>query len=490
MMRVMVCGSRSKEAFRLRTLRRTFATSKPPISSGLSVPSAVDRPTVRELLAASTALPSLPPRKCIASLAEVTSTAITEKKEEDLLESPDFVTLLQRVESRLFGFSANEAYLLVSCLARLNSSNASTARLPGGVAVSRIVQISLEQLSGDWQELSDMELAHAAQLLTNFARDSIEVDFTGFQQVLRARADRKQLSSRALCLASAAMAQAPQHCLEALAISLAAAARSDDRLSPTQLSSLALCLVRLGQSQAGLVVDALQRLAAVAEELSSEALCCVVETAAVLREREVLELLLRRCTEVAHSFPAGAAIRILKNDALASVSAVAVAVAFAVAVAAKSVESESTVSTKSSASTTVSLESLSRAQSVDGSLRRVRNKMQAEEDLHTLLAEHGFAGGVNCSRESGGRRLFFCRSEVIHPIHFAAKHGDAQLVRRLLTAMADPHQKTSAGRTALDIAKKSNKTNLPREIEALLGGDLEIVSVRQFRRMAKEAWMQ
>ena len=157
---------------------------------------------------------------------------------------------------------------------------------------------------------------------------------------------------------------------------------------------------------------------------------------------------------------------------------------------AKSVESESTVSTKSSASTTVSLESLSRAQSVDGSLRRVRNKMQAEEDLHTLLAEHGFAGGVNCSRESGGRRLFFCRSEVIYPIHFAAKHGDAQLVRRLLTAMADPRQKTSAGRTALDIAKKSNKTNLPREIEALLGGDLEIVSVRQFRRMAKEAWMQ
>ncbi|CAE7198248.1 unnamed protein product [Symbiodinium microadriaticum] len=153
-------------------------------------------------------------------------------------------------------------------------------------------------------------------------------------------------------------------------------------------------------------------------------------------------------------------------------------------------ESESTISAKSSASSTVPLESLSRAQSVDGSLRRVRKKMQAEEDLHTLLAEHGFAGGVNCSRESGGRRLFFCRSEVIYPIHFAAKHGDAQLVRRLLTAMADPHQKTSAGRTALDIAKKSNKTNSPREIEALLGGDLEIVSVRQFRRMAKEAWMQ
>ena len=157
---------------------------------------------------------------------------------------------------------------------------------------------------------------------------------------------------------------------------------------------------------------------------------------------------------------------------------------------AKSVESASTVSTKSSASTTVSLESLNHTQSVDSSLRRVRNKMQAEEDLQNLLADCGFAGGVNCPRESGGRRLFFCRSEVIYPIHFAAKHGDAQLVRRLLTAMADPHQKTSAGRTALDIAKKSNKTNSPTEIEALLGGDLEIVSVRRFRRMAKEAGMQ
>ncbi|CAE7395724.1 unnamed protein product [Symbiodinium sp. CCMP2592] len=305
---VLICGSRRGEA--LRTLRRTFATA-----SKLSVPSAVDRPTVRELLAASTALPSLPPGKCIASLAEVTSTAITEKKEEDLLESPDFVALLQRVESRLFGFSANEAYLLVSCLARLSAGNASVARLPGVAAVSRIVQISLEQLSGEWQELSDMELAHAAQLLSNFARDGIEVDFTGLRQVLRARADGKRLSSRALCLATAAMAQAPQHCLEELAISLAAVARSEDRLSPTQLSSLALCLVRLGQSQAGLVVDALPRLAAVGEELSTEALCAVVETAAVLREREVLELLLRRCTEVAHGFPAGAAIRILKSYA-------------------------------------------------------------------------------------------------------------------------------------------------------------------------------
>ena len=153
-------------------------------------------------------------------------------------------------------------------------------------------------------------------------------------------------------------------------------------------------------------------------------------------------------------------------------------------------ESESTISTKSSASTAISPESLSRTQSIDGSLKRVRNKMQAEEDLHTLLAEHGFAGGVNCPRESGSRRLFCCKPEVIYPIHFAAKHGDAKLVRRLLTARADPHQTTSAGRTALDIAKKSNKTNSPTEIEALLGGDLEIVSVRRFRRMPKEAWMQ
>mmetsp|Transcript_42136 Transcript_42136/g.86652 ORF Transcript_42136/g.86652 Transcript_42136/m.86652 type:complete len:178 (-) Transcript_42136:208-741(-) len=157
---------------------------------------------------------------------------------------------------------------------------------------------------------------------------------------------------------------------------------------------------------------------------------------------------------------------------------------------AKSVDSESTVSTKSSASTVASLDSLKRCPSVDSSSKRLRKKMQAQEELLDLLTELGFGGGVNSPREDGGRVFFLFKAEVIYPIHFAAKHGDAKLVRRLLTAMADPHQKTSAGRTALDIAKKSNKTNSPTEIEALLGGDLEIVSVRRFRRMPKEAWMQ
>mmetsp|Transcript_74993 Transcript_74993/g.104188 ORF Transcript_74993/g.104188 Transcript_74993/m.104188 type:complete len:182 (-) Transcript_74993:51-596(-) len=161
---------------------------------------------------------------------------------------------------------------------------------------------------------------------------------------------------------------------------------------------------------------------------------------------------------------------------------------------AKSVDSESTVSTKSSASTVASLDSLKRCPSVDSSSKRLRKKMQAQEEPLDLLTELGFGGGVNSPREDGGRVFFLFKAEVIYPIHFAAKQGDARLLRQLLAAGADPQQKTSAGRTALQIAKKCNRKGSHTEVEELLGGDLQIVSFRGFRRLAKgvgkEAWMQ
>ncbi|OLQ10098.1 hypothetical protein AK812_SmicGene6246 [Symbiodinium microadriaticum] len=157
---------------------------------------------------------------------------------------------------------------------------------------------------------------------------------------------------------------------------------------------------------------------------------------------------------------------------------------------AKSVDSECTVSTKSSASTVASLDSLQ----LGGSKAVARRKkMQAQEELLDLLSELGFGGGVNSPHEDVGRVFFVFKAEVIYPIHFAAKQGDVRLVRQLLAAGADPLQKTSRGRTALQIAKKCNRKGSHTEVEELLGGDLQIVSFRGFRRLAKgvgkEAWM-
>ena len=45
----------------------------------------------------------------------------------------------------------------------------------------------------------------------------------------------------------------------------------------------------------------------------------------------------------------------------------------------------------------------------------------------------------------------------MRPIHVAAKLGHMRIVKSLLLARADPKQKTSRGRTAVQIARKADK---------------------------------
>ncbi|CAJ1332125.1 unnamed protein product, partial [Effrenium voratum] len=59
--------------------------------------------------------------------------------------------------------------------------------------------------------------------------------------------------------------------------------------------------------------------------------------------------------------------------------------------------------------------------------------------------------------------------ETMWPIHVAAKLGDAELLRLLLLEGATLDQRTSAGRTAEDIARAADRNGSHQEVVALLG---------------------
>mmetsp|Transcript_33740 Transcript_33740/g.77940 ORF Transcript_33740/g.77940 Transcript_33740/m.77940 type:complete len:177 (-) Transcript_33740:66-596(-) len=153
-------------------------------------------------------------------------------------------------------------------------------------------------------------------------------------------------------------------------------------------------------------------------------------------------------------------------------------------------ESVSTASTSSSSltasSSASSLESLRQLPATDSRLRRVQKKMQVQEDLLTFLRSYGFVDVNEPNVPAGGCFLF--KAEATYPVHFAAERGDHQLLRDLIAAGADLQQTTSKGRTALQIAKKANKQGSHAEVLEILSGDLQIVSMKQFRRLAKQAW--
>jgi len=71
-----------------------------------------------------------------------------------------------------------------------------------------------------------------------------------------------------------------------------------------------------------------------------------------------------------------------------------------------------------------------------------------QKQLQAFLKEHGFTA-VN------GKRTRMMKSK--YPLHSAAKHNDADMVRVLLNSGANPALKSSAGLTAQQLALKINK---------------------------------
>ncbi|CAE7654526.1 nipblb, partial [Symbiodinium pilosum] len=88
--------------------------------------------------------------------------------------------------------------------------------------------------------------------------------------------------------------------------------------------------------------------------------------------------------------------------------------------------------------------------------RQQRQDMRDEQNyiLQDWLRKHGFSRDVTEPRMPKG--CFIWKEETVWPIHVAARLGDAEIVRLLLSAGADPKQRSSKGRTATDMALEAD----------------------------------
>jgi len=83
-----------------------------------------------------------------------------------------------------------------------------------------------------------------------------------------------------------------------------------------------------------------------------------------------------------------------------------------------------------------------------GRLRKARRR----ELLNEFLKQHRFGRDISEAQAPATCFPFFKRGETLYPIHVAAQLGHTELVRILLEEGADRNQRTSGGRTALEIA--------------------------------------
>eukprot|EP00439_Symbiodinium_sp_Y106_P045350 s3665_g5.t1 len=97
--------------------------------------------------------------------------------------------------------------------------------------------------------------------------------------------------------------------------------------------------------------------------------------------------------------------------------------------------------------------------------RRRQWRVQREKKLLQFLESHGFSSDVCEPRAPAGCMLF--RVETLYPIHVAAEKGECEVVRMLIAAGADPSQRTSRGRTAVDFAVKSKSPHTRQVLELL-----------------------
>jgi len=104
-------------------------------------------------------------------------------------------------------------------------------------------------------------------------------------------------------------------------------------------------------------------------------------------------------------------------------------------------------------------------------LRQVQLKAEKRRlDLvAAFLKQHGFGTDVCGPKQKQEACGLPFLSKTIYPIHCAAELGDAAMVDMLIKEGANPAQKTSAGRTAAELAVKKAKGSSHRAVLQLLG---------------------
>ena len=90
------------------------------------------------------------------------------------------------------------------------------------------------------------------------------------------------------------------------------------------------------------------------------------------------------------------------------------------------------------------------------SSKRREKRLKDRAALQLFLETHGFAG-VNAPRKRKRRLIprpscLFAQEEVLYPVHVAAQQADVQVLKLLLRSGAKKDQRTSKGRTPLELA--------------------------------------
>jgi len=107
------------------------------------------------------------------------------------------------------------------------------------------------------------------------------------------------------------------------------------------------------------------------------------------------------------------------------------------------------------------------------SLQRSHKQRQREDYLQKFLQHHNLKS-VDESVTLAG--------EEVYPIHLAAASGLYKILRLILNESVDPGQKTSLGRTALDMAKAQKPDASTCEVLEILKYPVRTQSMRNFMR--------
>lgn len=107
------------------------------------------------------------------------------------------------------------------------------------------------------------------------------------------------------------------------------------------------------------------------------------------------------------------------------------------------------------------------------SLQRSHKQRRREDYLQKFLQHHNLKS-VDESVTLAG--------EEVYPIHLAAASGLYKILRLILNESVDPGQKTSLGRTALDMAKAQKRDVSTCEVLEILKYPVRTQSMRNFMR--------
>ena len=105
------------------------------------------------------------------------------------------------------------------------------------------------------------------------------------------------------------------------------------------------------------------------------------------------------------------------------------------------------------------------------SFQRSRKQMRRQSELQKFLDHHKF--------QSVNHKVPLPSGELVCPIHLAACLARPRLLRLILNHGVDPNQKSSHGRTALDMARGIN-TDAICEVIELLTNPVQTCSMRNF----------